>query len=61
LLSTSQVPPSRENVPDVTRWFKVSISLILARCQSVRSAEVMTTPLRGPRDGEQRQRQAVPA
>ena len=32
LLSTSQVPPSRENVPEVTRWFTVSISLILASC-----------------------------
>jgi len=29
LLSTSQVPPSREKVPDVTRWFTVSITLIL--------------------------------
>src|ERR1700683_5511055 len=26
LLSTSQVPPSREKVPDVTRWFTVIIT-----------------------------------
>jgi hypothetical protein len=30
-LSTSQVPPSRENVPDVTRWFKVSITADLSQ------------------------------
>jgi hypothetical protein len=30
-LSTSQVPPSRENVPDVTRWFKVSINADLSQ------------------------------
>jgi hypothetical protein len=30
-LSTSQVPPSRENEPDVTRWFKVSIKADLSQ------------------------------